>query len=234
MRWLLVLALAGCENVERYPANPGGGGGGTGSSMRRDAATDDSDAEGTVTGRVCLIADDSSIETCPNAGAGGIAVSIGTATTQTAADGRFTLERMAGDTLLRVQGAQLMPSARVVAGTNVVSVFRQDLYEQMLATTQPAQAAGDGAIVVRVTRAAVPQPGFTATASPNLTSEVYYDGVGLLAWDLDATDAFGAIWIPSIGPGSATVTVSDGATTKTLDAIPVLADTVTFVYADIL
>ena len=238
-RLALLVVLAGCpkEPSEGFPINPGGSGSGLGSSFTPDAPPEsDGDGGTMINGRVCLLlASPHTLATCAASGAGNFTVKLGSNTTATADDGSFTMMRPAVTTNLvwLVSGTGIEKSAVKYGGSTTLPAIDTLAYQDMVASTNATIGAGTGAIMMRVTRQGFAVAGATVTTAPVSDSGIYYDGPDPTSWQQTETGTFGVAWAPSIDTGNANLTITDGSTNTTVMAQPVLADTITFVFAAI-
>lgn len=237
-RLALLVLLAACdEEHEQFPIVPGGGGSGT-SGPRADAAMDaPGDASSTIVGRVCVLRTNlRTLADCATTGAANLLVTLGTSTATTSADGTFTIMRPAVTTNLvwRVTGVDIEPSAMQFGTNALIPAVDTIAYENMLLTNSATHLDGDGAIMMRVTRAGAPVVGVTVAAQPQPSSQIYYDGLSDAAWDTTATGAFGVSWIPSMAAGTALLAITSNSTESLVPGVPVLPETITFVFAEIL
>jgi hypothetical protein len=233
-RAVLLTLLAACskEPSEGFPINPGGTG--TGGGTRVDGGMT-GDGGTTINGRVCLLlTNPHSLANCATAGAGNLSVTLGTATALTDDTGAFMIMRPmdALDLVWRVSGSSIEPSA-IRFGTTSLPAVDSIVYLDMLASTNATIGAGSGAVMLRLTSGGLPIQGATIVAQPAPDSEIYYDGPTEFEWQQTATGAYGVAWIPSIGTGNATLTVTADQTVVTLPTQPVFADTITFAFAEI-
>ena len=228
----LAVPLAAChDDVEMYPIGPGGYGPG-GGTMPDAAIGDDSGGGSTINGRVCLINDARNPTTCASSGAADLTVTLGSGTAMTSADGSFTIAKATGTGLVwRVSGATIQPSAMQVSTVATIPAISTLLFEDMVTTNQAIIPEGTGSIVARFTMSGSGVSNLIAATSPD-AGQIFYDGPSATVWDTTATGPFGAIWAPGLATGAATLTVSGSADTS-VTGIPVYADTVTFVLAEI-
>lgn len=231
---LLVSAACGGDDVEFYPVNPGGGGP-PGGVNRTDASVANGDSGVQISGRVCLINDARNPTSCSVTGAGGLTVTLGTRTATTMADGTFTISVMTGTSnVWRVSGTGIVSSATAVIGANVIPALSSQLYTNMLAANNVVPPAGSGTIIAKLTSGGGALTNATATTTPPPSGNVFYDADDAITWDQTATGAFGAVWVPGIAAGTATLTVTNASQGQSqLMNIPVFADTITFVFADV-
>jgi hypothetical protein len=244
MKWslaILAFALGACQGDEGsgFPNQPGGPGGSSG-QMRPDAAGGGGgDADQLITGRVCLLVENpQTLATCAASGVGGLTVALDGATALTADDGTFTIARPSGTVGLvwQVSGADLVTSVMKFGATGAMPTLPampRVVYEQMIAAVNPPLGAGSGALMTRITRAGFAVSGATATTRPPPDSITFYDGTSAIDWRTDATGANGVAWIPSIGPGTVELVVTSNATDTVLANVPVVAEAITFVFAEI-
>jgi hypothetical protein len=230
----LLAALAGChEDVEMFPIGPGGFGTGGGTTPDAAIGGDGGDGGSTISGRVCLISDARNPTTCASSGAEDLTVTLGSATATTAADGSFTIASATGTGLVwRVTGAAIQASAMQVSTVATIPVISALLYEDMVTTNNVVGSAGTGAIIARFTTNDSGVSGLIAATSPDPEGQIFYDGTSATVWDVTATSTFGAIWVPGLAAGATTLTVG-GAADSSITGIPVYADTITFVLAEI-
>lgn len=226
---VLLLVCAACsKDVEMYPVSPGGGGGGGTTFV--DAAVDApvSDGGTMTTGRVCLINDARNPTACASTGAANLTVTLGTQAATTAADGAFTITRPAGTNLTwRVSGAGIVASAQPISIGMPIPALSQTVYETMLATNQVPSGDNTGAIIAKLTQNGVAYVGATATTTP--PGNVFYDGTSIEQWDVDSTGSFGVVWVPGLSAGTASMQIGNAS----LTGIPVFANTITYVSAEL-
>lgn len=233
---LLVCAACGGDDVALYPVNPGGGGP-AGGSIRGDASEGDGDGGVMISGRVCLINDARNPTTCASTGAAGLTVTLGTRMATTLDDGSFTISVMTGTTnVWRVSGTDIAQSAMAVGGTNTIPALSQAIYTSMITDSGVTIPAGSGSIIAQLTTNNNAAIGANATTAPTAASGVFYDGGTATMWQQDSTGNAGVVWATGIDPtsGSATVTVTTALQTTTqITNVPVFADTITYVFADV-
>lgn len=229
----LLAALTAChEDVEMYPIGPGGYG--TGNGTTPDASADSSGGDGgMISGRVCLISDARMPVSCASSGADGLTVTLGSATATTSADGSFSIATVTGTGLVwRVSGTGIVASAMQVSTVATIPALSELVYADMVTTNQAVSGDGSGAIIARFTSGASGVSGLQAATTPAPGGQIFYDGTSATEWDTTSTGTFGVVWVPGLVTGSANLTVS-GAKDTMIDGIPVYADTVTFVLAEI-
>jgi len=227
----LVLVVGCGRDVEMYPVNPGGGGGTSGTGTPDAAVTPDGSS--TIIGRVCLISDARSPTSCASSGADTLTVTLGSSTATPAADGTFSIARPSGSGLVwRVSGTDIVGAAMEQASGTTIPTISAALYTDMTMTNQAVNNNGTGAIIAQLTHGGAALANATALPSPLPDGNVYYDGISAIVWSLDATGSYGVVWVPGMTPGTAQLTIN-GSAQGTVTGIPVYADTVTFVPAEI-
>lgn len=227
---VLLVACAACgEDVDMFPVYPGGGGGGGTTFV--DAGVDASVGDGGVmSGRVCLINDARTPTACAASGAENLTVTLGTQTAMTMADGTFSIARPTGTNLTwRVSGTGVIASALPTSSGSTIPALTLNVYESMIAASSAPSGDNTGALIVKLTQNGVAVTGVTATTNPASLGSVYYDGAAIDQWDFDATGSFGVVWVPGLDPG----TVSMQVDSATLTGIPVFANTITYVFAEL-
>jgi hypothetical protein len=228
---VLLLVCAACrEDVEMFPISPGGGGGGGTTFV--DAAVDAPAGDGgtMLTGRVCLINDPRNPTACAATGAGNLSVMLGSQTATTAADGAFTITRPAGAGLVwRVSGTGTISSALLASSGATIPALDQTIYQQMIAASSAPSGDNTGAIIAKLTHNGVAITGAVATTTPAPLGDVFYDGASIDQWDLTSTGSFGVVWVPGLDAGTVSMQVGNA----TVTGIPVFADTITYVFAEL-
>jgi hypothetical protein len=243
MKWslaFLILALGACQEDKGsgVPSQPGGPGGSSGQT-RPDAGGGGGDADLLITGRVCLLVDNpQTLSTCAASGVAGLTVALDGATALTADDGTFTIARPSGTVGLvwQVSGTDLVTSVMkfgAMGAMPTLPAMPRVVYEQMIVAVNPPLGAGSGALMTRITRSGFAVSGATVTTRPPTDSITFYDGTSAIDWRTDATGSSGVAWIPSIVPGTAELIVTANATDTVFTNIPVVADAITFVFAEI-
>ncbi len=228
---LFVCAACGSDDVELYPVNPGGGGPSSGTGGGIDAGEDLGDGGVTVSGRVCLTMDARIPNTCPDTGVGGLTVMLGTRSTTTMDDGRFSMRVISGaSNVWRVSGTGIVPSATIVLGANIIPALSSQVYSDMVATNSASSAGGAIIARLRDNTDAVVQ-GATATTTPAPAGNVFYDSQDAITWDQTATGNLGIVWVPGVAAGTAKLSVTKAQSTSEVTDIPVFADTITWVFA---
>jgi hypothetical protein len=212
--WAVLASLAGCMTSgsgDDYPVLGVGGGGGGGSSNGSGSGS----GSGTVMYKACLLLDTRVLTGCAPTGAGGMMVTLGSASAVTMDDGTFSIDTSTG-----------MGSNFVVTSTNTVTsvlpfgygssfgipVIKTADYTDMQNTMGALPVAGQGAIMVAVfVSGGTPYVGATATTTPAGIYEVFYDGVNPTTWNTGSggTGTYGTIWAPGIATGPSVMTVYD-------------------------
>lgn len=243
----LTLACAGCPAPEAddYPVLPGGGGPGGvgGGTVPLDDAGGGPDDGGTViAGRVCVLDDPRDLSRCAIGGADGITVTLGSASTTTAADGVFTITAVPSANLVwRASGgnAMIVPSVVPYGASTTIPAIPATRFQALLADNGAIFSDGDASIFVHIVSGGASVTGATGTLIPAAASLVFYDGANDQVWDQDATGAFGMMWIPEADPGVVTVAIDrpdavPGTPPDTFDNIPLENLSITFVTVDLL
>jgi hypothetical protein len=133
-----------------------------------------------------------------------------------------------------VSGTGIIASAMPYSTTTTkIPVIPTTTYQDMLSAMQVTVVTGDGAVMLQFQHSMTPVAGVVASASPTPDSAIYYDGSGVLAWDLDATGNFGTVWIPSVAPGSVSVGYDDGTNQGAVSGLPTFSDTITFAWSEL-
>lgn len=228
MAVLVATAACGGDDIELYPITPGGGGGG---GIAQPDAGIDADVGGSVSGRVCAISDARKPQDCAS-GAAGVTVKIGSQMATTAADGTFSISRDAGATLWQVSGTGYVSSAMTFASGTNIPLLEQTVYDTMLDTNSAISGGNTGAIIMNVRHLGSPVNGAEGSATPAPGGATYYDASTYDVWETDTTAAAGVIWIPGLTAGMESVEVTSNGT-KTFPGILVIADTITWVFANV-
>ncbi len=233
---LLVSAACGGDDIELYPVNPGGGGPSSGTGFGSGSNGGDGDGGVDITGRVCVITDARTPTTgCADTGFAGLTVTLGTSTAMTMANGDFTIRVVTGaNNVWRVTGTGIVPSAMTFTSTNTIPALATQTFSDMTATNNAA-FAGTGSIIAQLRSNNAPLTGASATTAPAAARSALYDSADAITWDQTATGGLGVVWVPGIAPtNTAMMTVTDSAqTSSTLMNIPVFADTITWLSANL-
>lgn len=215
-----LVALAACgDDGGGFPVGGGGNDGGfTSPDGQRadarllDAAPDDAavapiDANQFM-GRVCLLTDPRDLDLCATTGAGGLTVRLGTASTTTATDGRFTIDGQSGSNLVwRVTGSNIVSSYEVLADYQIPAMTNT-MFMSMLVGSNVEQVPGEGSIMAYVSKNGMGASGLTADVTPEAFHSPYYDNPDSQGtWVQTSTGAHGAVWVPGLDVGSVTITV---------------------------
>ncbi len=234
--WVVVAAAAGCHADDKtHPIIPGGPVGPVGvpqaDARVNDAATDSA----TLRGRVCLVGDLRDVSACASAGAGGLIVALGTRTATTAENGEFSMAAPAGSSLVwRVTGDAIRTTLAPYSAASTIPVIAAADYEQLASENGVLEVAAQGAIVAHVVAEGLPVNGATATTSPIAAYPALYDGAAARLWTQNATGDRGAIWIPGLPVGTATLAVSPaGKAAQLFAGIPVADAALTFVTVEL-
>lgn len=235
--------VAACSSSNNYPVLGGGGGGMSGgrdAGGRIDAATDGAtDAVpgdgGAIAGRVCLLTDLRDLTSCASTGASGLKVTLGTASATTADDGSFTLTKPAGTGLVwQVTGDTIVTSSMAFGAKATIPAATTTDYANLQGGNGVVAAAGQGAIMARITQAGSPLAGATASANPaSQQYPVYY--ATDTQWTTTATGARGTAWLPGLAstqPAIVTVAASGGTPSATF-SVTVPDQGIAFVMPDL-
>lgn len=229
----LLAALAACgRSVDMYPVGGGGGGGGGNGGGTVDAPRDGISGS-TINGRVCLIDDARAPTTCSTTSAAGLIVTIGGAVATAQADGSFSIMPTSNtDLVWRVSGTAIEASAMQLSYGKTIPAISKTVFDNMVATNHAA-SDGSGSVIARFTLAGVGIAGINNVVTiPAAESQILYDGTSATVWDLNQTGSYGVVWVPNIVGSSVEISLS-GAQNATISGIPVFADSVTFVLAEV-
>lgn len=238
---MLLIVCAACrgDDIELYPnVNPGGGGLSGGFGTGTDASSGDGDSGVPISGKVCLITDARSPTTnCAASGAGDLTVTLGTRMATTMADGSFTIFVNTGSSnVWRVTGTGIVASAMTFGGGNNIPALTTQVYTDMISANPTAAVpAGSGSIIAKLSNSGGALVGATATTAPPTAGAVLYDGADNVNWSTTSTGTLGVVWAPGITPGTTTsMTVTTALQVQQqLTGIPVFADTITYVFANV-
>ncbi len=233
-----VLTLVACHpgSDDSFPIVPGG----DDSPITPPPDTTPADASGdaatAIAGRVCVVTDLRSLTSgCATTGVAGIAVTLGTRTTVTLADGTFTMSVASGETpsgAWSASGAAYVTSRVLFGGPNLIPMTTEARYAEILLANGMVSGGGQGAIIGRVSTSGAARPGITASTAPVATYVAHYDAATALQWEQDATGANGVFWIPGAPVGDVAVTLTPGTLTPVV--LPVGDQAITFATFDIL
>jgi hypothetical protein len=231
--WLPIVLAACKQGSGDYPINPGGDDVGDFHPQPDAPPMDQSlgDSAMMITGRVCLLSDVRQPGACAGTGAGNITVQLGTASALTADDGAFSLISPGGANLVwNVSAADLVPSVMPLGASNLLYAVPAVLYEDMLTTNSVVVGATEGAIVVFVRDQSGPVQGADVAVTPaSATYDPLYDTADAVTWAPGDTGPFGASWVPALGQGTATVTVTPpSAGAQVVNNVPVAGGALTF------
>jgi hypothetical protein len=182
------------------------------------------------TGRVCLAADPTALNTCAATGAGGLTVRLGTASTTTNADGTFMIVGSSADKLWRVTGPNIVSSYMAIGDYEIPALSRTS-YTAMITNNLGGQQLnpGEGSAMVQVIQNGAGVAAATAVATPTPVWATFYDHPATpTTWEQDATEANGAIWVTGLDVGMATVDVSAAGGDLSTGALPIFDGGITF------
>jgi hypothetical protein len=213
---LVLVALAACGGGDDYEKTTGGGPGGGmttgGADARTDAVSDGALGDGPMlAGRVCLVTDLRVLDGCATTGAGGLAVTLGTATATTADDGTFAIAAQSGTGLVwHASGGTIATSVMPVTAVQVIPAIDATAYGQLVVgQTGAAFVPGRGSLVARVIGSdGTAVAGASAVDTPPGIDAVLYDGASATSWQELSTGAQGVVWIPHAADGANTLAVT--------------------------
>ena len=253
-RAALALVLAACSSsAHDFPplaeggpptgSSGGGGGGTTGDAGVGDGAATDGGVA--ISGRVCLVQDlRAPTSMCDSTKAGGFTVTLGTAhatdagatavvgTATTNPDGSFTMVAPLGPGLIwHVTSLKLTTSVMDYGTENTIPAILFDRYHDLqLANTGQETDVDHGAVLLRVVRGVTPVAGLSATVAPLAVGDTQYDSNNSsTAWNQNATQSAGMVWVPNAELGVATITLSAMDGTTNLVTTTVESQAITFV-----
>jgi hypothetical protein len=242
LRFAVMAVLGACSGDEglQYPVGGGGNDGGftpfdashvdariVDATTGTDATPSPTDAA-IIQGRVCLASDPRRLHTCASTGAGGLTVRLGGEVTTTNADGTFAITAASG--VWRVTGSNIVTSIMNLADYEIPAITRTS-YDAMIAGSwmMGNLNPGEGSVMVQVIHDGIGQVGATGTSMPLSQFLPRYDAVSPTAWETDATEAGGVIWLPGIDVGTASVTVSKPNTSPIITSgLPIVDGAITF------
>jgi hypothetical protein len=243
---LLLLAcsstLLGCTSNGddgSYPIRPGNIGGVGGGSGSGGGAIDAGPRDGGVAtvGRICLTDDLRYPDRCASTGAGGITVQRGTASVLTTPDGKFDLPPATAVGDWRVSRADLVISAvPYSAGAAVlIPVITTVNFALFLNNNGIVLADGQGSLLV-ASRApnGLPKASVQISTSPVGVPGVYYDGPSAKTWSRDPTGTQAVAIAPGLLAGTYNVAGAAPDGSRSLPAVPVVANALSFVVLDFL
>ncbi|MDX2092798.1 MAG: hypothetical protein SFX73_33335 [Kofleriaceae bacterium] len=229
----LLLVVAACQNNggdDDYPIIPSGDD--TTIGPPGDAAVIDAgvvDGGNVIEGRVCLLIDPRNLTTCAPMGAGGLAVVIGTESALTGDTGAFTIPTPDGSNLVwRVTGEGIVPSVMALSSMPLIPAFTTADYAELQLDNGILPDPTQGAIFTRILQNGQPLANAVATASPSGTETTLYDSNNPNLWNEGATGALGVAWLPGLGAGATTVTVTPPEGADVAALVPVEQGSVTF------
>jgi hypothetical protein len=235
---VLLLAVVACKAGEGddFPIEPGGPNPG-GMGFMVDAAPIDAfvgDAQQSITGRVCLVADLRALGACAATGAGGITVTLGTRTATTLDSGAFTIMTPSGSNLVwRARGAQLVTSVMAFGPATTIPIIGDQAYLDLQGANSVVVIDGQGSIVARIVRNGVPVSGAVASTSPLAQYATKYDGVTASAWTELATSTAGTAWIAGAALGANVVTATPASGAAADETVLVEDQAITYVTIDL-
>lgn len=226
----------GCKTDDTiYPIGPGGPGGPIGGGSNVDANTHDAtDAATILHGAACLLTDLRALRPCATTGAGGFSVHLGSQTATTVDTGTFDIAApLATNVVWQVSGGAIRTSLMNYNAIAVIPVIASTTFSDLELANGVLEVTGQGSIVAHVVHAGAPVAAATATTSPNAAYAPLYDGTTATAWNQNMTGANGAVWIPGLPVGAATLTITANATPQLVTGIPISDGTITFVTVEL-
>jgi hypothetical protein len=236
----LGLVLAGCTSNGddgSYPIRPGniGGVGGGNGSGANDAGPRDG---GVATiGRVCLTDDLRYPDRCASTGAGGITVQRGAASVLTAPDGKFDLPPATAIGDWRASRADLVVSAvPYSAGAAVlIPVITSANFALFLTNNGIVLSDGQGSLLVASRSPnGLPKASVQISTSPVGVPGVYYDSPSAQLWSRDPVGTQAVAIAPGLLAGTYNVAGAAPDGTRSLPAVPVVANALSYVQLDFL
>lgn len=208
----------------------GGSDSGTGDAAPSDGSVTPDDAA-LIMGRVCVLVDPRVLNDCAATGASGLTVRLGTASAVTTADGSFTIEAPSATSGLvwRITGANIVSSFEPLADYFIPAMPRA-MYDAMLSANNITEYPGEGAMLIFASSDGQGVAGVTATTTPLAFYDPLYEGTTANTWDGVATGTNGAIWVPGIDVGTASIAVDGPAGDVTLQG-PIFDGGITFANA---
>lgn len=226
---LVLMACQSSGSDDSFPIVPGGDDTVITPAPDGPPADGSGDGSGTLTGRVCIVADLRNLTSCTTGDASGITVTLGTSTAITAIDGTFSIPPTSGSNLVwTVSAVGFVPSVVPLGIVHLLPVVTVDRYNEMLLDNGVVLGAGQGSLFTRVVRNDAPAVGVTATVDPPSQYGPLYDSANAIVWDLDATGATAVIWIPDVLQGSTTLTLMPPAATPLPVSVLVAEGAITF------
>jgi hypothetical protein len=191
---------------------------------QRDAAT-------MIAGKVCVLLDPRVLDDCDTMHADGLTVGLDGVTTSTGSDGTFSIAYpTSNDLVWTVSGTSIVTSMMTFGPSLVLTAMPTAIYTSMHGTVA-TEMPGQGAVIGHVLKGTMAEAGATATASPAGAVATQYETAAHGSdWSGASTGSDGAFWIPQLGSGatSITVTVNAGGSGAAED-VPVGNQTITFV-----
>lgn len=233
MRLAALLALvAGCSGgTDDYRVVPGGPSHPSTPMVDAPPADTGTGDGAALAGRVCVITDLRKPSTgCLSTGAAGITVTLGTATTLTAADGSFAIAPPQGTGLVWHVGAEdLIPSVIPLTTSTTLPIVTTQTYLDLQNGNTVIVNSGEGSVVLYLVNAGAPLAGGTVTSNPVASYPAMGDQANPTNWVAGETGPLGASWTPGIIAGTTRMTVTPpaGLAVVTID-VPVEDGAITF------
>jgi hypothetical protein len=228
----LGLPLVACsDKFHEYPIIPGGGPG-PGINGGVDAARDgNGDAGNMIAGLVCRLVDARDFTMCAATGSGGITVTLDGNVATTASDGSFAIAApISTNPVWVVDGTTIVASEMSFSAVSVIPAIDDISFGDLMSSNGVLPVTGQGSIFARVVQSGLAVAGVTAVSTPVSTYPAFYDAASATVWGQSATGAHGAVWIPGVAAGSATVSLTpSGGSSVVFGGIPVADGALTFV-----
>jgi hypothetical protein len=198
-----------------------------------------------IAGRVCLLIDPRIVSACSPVGGGGLTITVGGLTTQTADNGSFSVSMPAPITVptgptatLTVTGTDIVPSTTLVATSAttamLVPVMPAGLFQQVLDDENVVVPSNEGTVIATVEDATgLPVAGVAEFSAPPSAFGPFYATSNPMAFSTTATEQLGMSLFPGIPTGTADLTFDNAGFTAetTVNGVQVIANGVTFANA---
>lgn len=234
-----VLLTACAVSADHLPVTSGAGGVGGGAAI---GGSGGGTSTSTITGRVCVLIDPRIVSACSPIGGGGLTVTVGGLTTQTAVDGSFSVtapssspEPSTSQPTVTVTGVGIVPSTTVVAtNPTQVPVMPAGLFQQVLDDENLVVPSSEGTVIATVEDATgLPLAGVAEFAAPASAFGPFYATSNPTAFTTTTTGQLGMSLFPGIPAGAVDLTFDNAGFTSetTVNGVQVIANGVTFANA---
>lgn len=198
---LFIAACAGsAADDDEFPVLPGGGSTGAGSTGGGSSASE-------LVGRVCVATDLRDLSSCANTGAGGLTVRAGDATTVTAADGSYRIDKTPGELAVTVSGPGIVPTTSTAATGADLTAIDADVFARELMSNAVTLDDRTGSILGTVVRGETAATGVTMTTTPTGPFGPFFDAGDVFG--VDSTGTRGVFFVPGLATGSTALTFRD-------------------------